>query len=76
MTPPVVLVAEVLVRFSIAPDASGGWLWRTYDAQGLARAQGVAATRKIAAALVIHDIIQARTACAELPAPAPSARAA
>lgn len=46
-----------MVRFSIAPTPSGAWLWRTFDLDGQLRAQGLAPTRKLAAALVIRDII-------------------
>ncbi|WP_165187891.1 hypothetical protein [Caulobacter soli] len=46
-----------MVRFSIAPTGLGAWLWRTFDQNGQLRAQGLAATRKLAAALVIRDIV-------------------
>ncbi|MEJ2815928.1 hypothetical protein [Caulobacter sp. CCG-8] len=46
-----------MVRFSIAPTSSGAWLWRTFDLDGQLRAQGLVATRKLAAALVIRDIV-------------------
>jgi len=51
---------DTMVRFSIAPTACGSWLWRTIDREGRLRAHGLAPTRKLAAALVIRDIIHAR----------------
>lgn len=49
-----------MTRFSIAPTAQGSWLWRTFDAAGGVLAQGLAATRKQAAALVIRQIVTSR----------------
>jgi hypothetical protein len=46
-----------MIRFSIAPTPAGAWLWRTFLQNGNTRAQGLAATRKQAAALVIRDIL-------------------
>lgn len=51
---------DPMIAFTIAPTATGGWLWRTRHADGRPRAQGVAPTRKLAAALVIGDIVAAR----------------
>jgi hypothetical protein len=59
---------EPIIRFSISPTGSGAWLWSARDAQGRIRAQGRAATRKLAAALVIHHIVCA-CACAQRAAP-------
>lgn len=67
---------DPMIRFSIAPVAGGGWLWRTLCADGQPRAQGVAASRKLAAALVIRDIVRARAEAVALHAPQPSAKAA
>lgn len=65
---------DPLLRFSIAPDASGGWRWEVRGPAQAPLAGGVVATRKIAAALVINHIVQARTRSAA--APAPTAKAA
>lgn len=51
--------AQAMIRFSIAPTDAGAWLWRTFDKDGGARSQGLAASRKQAAAFVIRDIVQA-----------------
>lgn len=49
-----------MIRFSIAPSGAGAWLWRTIDQDGRVRRQGIAPSKKIAAALVIRDIVAAR----------------
>lgn len=52
--------ADTMIRFSIAPTAQGAWLWRTFDpSNGQLHAQGLASTRKQAAALVIRHIVRA-----------------
>jgi hypothetical protein len=51
---------DAMIGFSISPTGSGAWSWRTFDLRGRLRAQGLAASRKLAAALVIHHIISAR----------------
>jgi hypothetical protein len=68
--------AEAIVRFSITPMPNGAWLWRTFDTQGDARNQGLAACRKQAAALVIRDIVRARCEPVLFSIPAVSAQAA
>lgn len=64
---------DAMVRFSIAPTHGGAWLWQTVDGAGNVRGRGLAPTRKLAAALVIRNILEAR-----LPQhiPQPSAKAA
>lgn len=52
---------EAMIRFSIAPTDAGAWLWRTFGRDGQLRAHGLASTRKQAAALVIRDIVLARS---------------
>lgn len=52
--------SDPMLRFSIAPTQGGAWLWRTLDDQGRTRAQGLSPTRKLAAALVIGEIVRAR----------------
>lgn len=54
--------SEAMMRFTIAPTPTGDWCWRTFDQDGQTHAQGLAATRKQAAALVIHHIVRSRTA--------------
>ncbi len=66
---------DKLIRFSIAPRGAGAWLWRTIERDGRVRSQGIAPSKKIAAALVVRDIIAARVAQARLDA-APAAQAA
>jgi hypothetical protein len=67
---------DALMRFSISPTATGAWSWRVFS-QDRTRAQGLAATRKLAAALVIHHIVAASTKRASAPLSARlSARAA
>ena len=68
---------DAMVRFVIARDQGHGWRWATFSLDGAPRAQGHAATRQLAAALVIRDIIQARTAALiSLPEAAASSKAA
>jgi hypothetical protein len=67
---------DAMVRFSISPASSGGWLWQTFDHAGQRRAHGLAATRKLAAALVIRDILQTRAGEILPHAPQLSAKAA
>ncbi|MBO9547274.1 hypothetical protein [Caulobacter sp.] len=54
--------SEAMMRFSIAPTLAGDWRWRMVDQDGRTQAEGLAASRKQAAALVIHHIILSRTA--------------
>lgn len=51
---------DTMLRFAIAPTAGGAWLWRTVERDGSVRAQGIAPNKKLAAALVVQDIIAAR----------------
>lgn len=67
---------EAMIGFSIAPTDTGDWLWRTFDQDGAPRAQGLAASKKQAAALVIRDIVQAQGPSAARRNPNPSAKAA
>lgn len=69
-------VDEAMIRFSITPTQDGAWRWRTFDKDGRVRIQGLAASRKQAAALVIRDIIRARCEPAPLSIPEFSAKAA
>jgi len=59
---------DPILRFSIAPDANGGWRWEVRGQDGARKALGVVATRKIAAAVVINHIIQARLHSDDAPA--------
>ncbi|MCK5912040.1 MAG: hypothetical protein KAG62_19060 [Caulobacter sp.] len=64
---------DKLLRFAIAPTIGGAWLWRTIERDGRIRGQGVAPSRKLAAAVVVQDIIAARLAQPEhLAAPLPA----
>ncbi|MET3666520.1 hypothetical protein [Caulobacter sp. 1776] len=63
-------------HFSIAPTGQGAWLWRTFAPYGQLRAQGLAPTRKQAAALVIRDILLARCEIAGAEVSQVSAKAA
>lgn len=54
------MAEDKLLRFTIVPTANGTWLWRTVERDGRVRAQGIAPSKKLAAALVIRDIIAAR----------------
>lgn len=67
---------EPIIRFTVAPAQNGAWIWRTFQADGQPRTQGLASTRKQAAALVIRDIILARTQQVAPPIPEHSAKAA
>ena len=67
---------DAMIRFSISPTASGNWAWRAYDSQGRLRAQGLAGTRKLAAAMVIHHIVSAHAERAAPASPEPRAKAA
>ena len=51
---------DKMVRFSIAPTSGGAWLWQTIEHGGTVRARGIAPSKKLAAALVVRDIIAAR----------------
>lgn len=62
--------SDKMVRFLIAPTSGGAWLWQTTEHGGTVRARGVARTRKLAAALVVRDIIAARLGQSE-PSAAP-----
>jgi hypothetical protein len=66
---------DKLIRFSIAPRGAGAWLWRTLERDGRVRSQGIAPSKKIAAALVVREIIAARLGQAQLDA-SPPAKAA
>ncbi|USQ95334.1 hypothetical protein [Caulobacter sp. RL271] len=68
--------APPMVRFSITPTQQGIWLWRTFDQAGQLRAQGLASTRKQAAALVIRQILLVSARGATPPLPHLSAKAA
>lgn len=64
---------DKMVRFSIAPTSAGAWLWQTTEHGGSVRARGIAPSKKLAAALVLRDIIAARLDHSEhLPASAPA----
>lgn len=67
---------DPVLRFSIAPTPGGAWLWRTIAPNGRTRAQGVSPTRKLAAALVIREIVRARAASLVDPQAQPDAKAA
>ncbi|WP_454718917.1 hypothetical protein [Caulobacter segnis] len=67
---------DPMLRFSIAPTQSGAWLWRTLDHDGQTRAQGLSPTRKLAAALVIREIVRARVEPLTAPLSHPTAKAA
>jgi hypothetical protein len=66
---------ETLLRFSIAPVSEGAWLWRTIERDGRVRAHGIAPSKKVAAALVVREIVAARLGRARFAA-LPSAKAA
>lgn len=51
---------DKMVRFSIAPTSGGAWFWQTIEHGGGVRARGIAPSKKLAAALVLRDIIAAR----------------
>jgi hypothetical protein len=46
-----------MIRFSLEFTPAGTWAWRTYDLEGRNTASGVAATKKVAAALIIRHIV-------------------
>jgi len=66
---------DKMVRFSIAPTSAGAWLWQTTE-HGAVRARGIAPTKKLAAALVLRDIIAARLEQPERLSASVSAKAA
>lgn len=51
---------DKMVRFSITPTSRDAWLWQTTEQGGAVRARGVAPTKRLAAALIVRDIIAAR----------------
>lgn len=69
-------VGDVVVRFTVSPTPAGHWLWRVFDHDGQPRVQGLAASRKHAAALIIHELLRSRSAAAALAADDLSAKAA
>ncbi|PLR28693.1 hypothetical protein SGCZBJ_01715 [Caulobacter zeae] len=54
---------DAIFRFTISPS-QGQWLWRTFERDGRTRAQGLAQSRKHAAALIIHAILRSRAPAA------------
>lgn len=67
---------DPMLRFSIAPTSGSAWLWRILDHDGRPRAQGLSPTRKLAAALVIREIVRARIEPFTEPLSQPTAKAA
>lgn len=61
-----IAAGDVVVRFTISPTPAGHWLWRVFDHDGQPRVQGLAASRKHAAALIIHELLRSRSAAAAL----------
>lgn len=59
--------SDPILRFSISPDALGGWIWEVKGLDGARLAGGASPTRKIAAALVINQIVQSRARGAAAP---------
>jgi hypothetical protein len=55
---------DIMMRFSIA-KTEGGWAWRTVGYDGRHSQEGLAASKRLAAALVIQDIL--RQACSPVP---------
>ncbi|WP_146218104.1 MULTISPECIES: hypothetical protein [unclassified Caulobacter] len=51
---------EVVIRFTVSPTPAGHWLWRVFEGDGQQRVQGLAASRKQAAALIIHELLRSR----------------
>jgi hypothetical protein len=51
------MLNDTMMKFSIKP-ADGGWRWKTTGQDGRPGHQGVAATKALAAALVIRDIVR------------------
>jgi hypothetical protein len=71
-----IAAGDVVVRFTVSPTPAGHWLWRVFDHDGRPRVQGLAASRKHAAALIIHELLRSRSAAAALAAEKLSAKAA
>lgn len=71
-----IAAGDVVVRFTISPTPAGHWLWRVFDHDGQPRVQGLAASRKHAAALIIHELLRSRSAAAALAADELSTQAA
>jgi hypothetical protein len=67
---------DAMIAFSISPTGSGTWAWRACDQSGRVRAQGVAGSRKLAAALVIHHIVSTRAERVASSSPETRAKAA
>lgn len=67
---------DVVVRFTVSPTPAGHWLWQVFDHDGQPRVRGLAASRKHAAALIIHELLKSRSAAAALAAEKLSAKAA
>lgn len=70
------MIDDKMVRFSIAPTGGGAWLWQTLETDGRVRARGIAPSRKLAAALVVRDIVAARLERSARLAAAPAFKAA
>ena len=51
------MLNDTMMKFSIAP-IEGGWRWKTMALDGRPGRQGVVATRALAAALVIGEIVR------------------
>jgi hypothetical protein len=51
------MLNDNMINFSIAP-IDGGWRWKTMGLDGRPGRQGVVATRALAAALVIGEIVR------------------
>lgn len=49
-----------IIRFSIRAHGPGAWYWETRTLEGVRQACGLAPTRKLAAALVIRQIVRTR----------------
>lgn len=71
-----IAAGDVVIRFTVSPTPAGHWLWRVFDHDGQPRVQGLAASRKHAAALIIHELLRSRSAAATLAADELSAKAA
>jgi hypothetical protein len=65
------MLNDNMMKFSITP-IDGGWRWKTMRSDGVPGRQGVVATRALAAALVIGEIVR-HTAGAPLPRSAKAA---
>ncbi|MDG2531572.1 hypothetical protein [Caulobacter endophyticus] len=59
-----IAAGEVVIRFTVSPTPAGHWLWKVFGSDGKSRVEGLAASRKHAAALIIHEILILRAAAA------------